>query len=79
MAEINKRQYNLHSTSNSVQLPVEIHMASDSDFISKLSKISKIWIQMNQNLLSFFAVRWWNALTMNKTTVHKTYRVPQVR
>ena len=38
MAEIDKRQYNLRSGSNSVQLPVQIHMASDSDFVSKLSQ-----------------------------------------
>ena len=38
MAEKGKKQYNLHSVSNSVQLPVQIHMNSDSDFLSKLAK-----------------------------------------
>ena len=33
-----KKQYNLRSVSNSVQLPVQIHMNSDSDFLSKLAK-----------------------------------------
>ena len=33
-----QKQYNLHSVSNSVQLPVQIHMNSDSDFLSKLAK-----------------------------------------
>ena len=38
MAEKGKKQYNLRSVSNSVQLPVQIHMNSDSDFLSKLAK-----------------------------------------
>ena len=38
MAEKGKKQYNLRSVSNSVQLPVQIHMTSDSEFLSKLSK-----------------------------------------
>ena len=38
MAEKGKKQYNLRSVSNSVQLPVQIHMTSDSKFLSKLSK-----------------------------------------
>ena len=38
MAEIDKQHYNLRSGSNSVQLPVQIHMASDSEFVSKLSQ-----------------------------------------
>ena len=38
MAEKGKRQYNLRSVSDSVQLPVQIHMASDTEFLSKLSK-----------------------------------------
>ena len=33
MVEKGKRQYNLRSVSNSV--PVQIHMASDSEFLSK--------------------------------------------
>ena len=37
MAEKGKRQYNLRSVSYSVQLPVQIHMASDAEFLSKLS------------------------------------------
>ena len=38
MAEKGKKQYNLRSVSNSVQLPAQIHMNSDSDFLSKLAK-----------------------------------------
>ena len=38
MAEKGKQQYNLRSVSDSVQLPVQIHMASDAEFLSKLSK-----------------------------------------
>ena len=38
MAEKGKKQYNLCSVSNSVQLPVQIHVNSDSDFLSKLAK-----------------------------------------
>ena len=38
MAEKGKKQYNLRSVSNSVQLPVQIHMNSDSEFLSKLAK-----------------------------------------
>ena len=38
MAEKGKIQYNLRSVSNSVQLPVQIHINRDSDFLSKLSK-----------------------------------------
>ena len=38
MAEEGKKQYNLRSASNSVQLPMQIHMNSDSDFLSKLEK-----------------------------------------
>ena len=38
MAEKGKKQYNLRSVSNSVQLPEQIHMSSDSEFLSKLSK-----------------------------------------
>ena len=41
MAEKGKKQYNLRSVSNSVQLPVQIHMTSDSEFLSKLSKNQK--------------------------------------
>ena len=41
MAEKGKMQYNLRSVSNSVQLPVQIHMASDSEFLSKLSQNQK--------------------------------------
>ena len=38
VAEIDKRHYNLRSGVISVQLPVQIHMASDSEFVSKLSE-----------------------------------------
>ena len=38
MAEKGQRQYNICSVLDSVQLPVQIHMASDAEFLSKLSK-----------------------------------------
>ena len=37
MAEKDKRQYNLRSGTNSVHLPVQIHMATDSEFVSNLA------------------------------------------
>ena len=36
MAEADKRHYNLRSGTNTVQLPVQIHMSTDSEFMSKI-------------------------------------------
>ena len=38
MAEVDKQHYNLRSGTNIVQLPVQIQMETDSDFISKISQ-----------------------------------------
>ena len=38
MAEVDKRHYNLRSGTDTVQLPVQIHMSIDSNFLSKISQ-----------------------------------------
>ena len=36
MAEADKRHYNLRSGTNTVQLPVQIHMSNDSEFLTRI-------------------------------------------
>ena len=38
MAEADKRHYNLRSGTNTVQLPVQIHMSNDSEFLTQISQ-----------------------------------------
>ena len=38
MAEADKRHYNLCSGTNTVQLPVQIHMSNDSEFLTQISQ-----------------------------------------
>ena len=38
MAEVDKRHNNLCSGTDTVQLPVQIHMSNDSEFVSKIIK-----------------------------------------
>ena len=38
MAEVDKRHYKMCSGTDTVQLPVQIHMSNNSEFMSKISQ-----------------------------------------
>ena len=66
MAEVDKRHYNLFFLTNTVQLPVQIHMATDADLFKKFHRMIRIQIQMILLGLSLIVVRFLRVLIVIK-------------